>query len=410
MPATLKLNCVTLGLASFVLLATLNTAVTSDESQRLVLLLRPFLAGTVILCIIANAIKRGITARGFIGMAIYLLAVLYGIAAASLNNSLSLVLDSLFIDVPMTMSGIYLLSAVGNRDDSGQFIQDEQVKFFVYYPVIAVFVTAAVGGFIFEFPPRFNFEYGSGQIGQDVVYSLGLTNFYGLATIAAAYLTIRSETRSRSILMTVFMLFFLVLSLMGGGRGELFATILIVSLILIKNRPILTIGMILCAALVLMISVADLSSLSDSFVIVRRLTDLAGGDLSSRDALLYQVIDLLSNELSCLVFGCGLGYFQTYYGYEFSLYPHNIFAESVVSFGIFFTAIFLFFVARGLRRYWKTVRRLDPFLLVVLFFSIIGLKSGYLLGSWIFVAAFFNLAALAVTKRSHEVRINAIPN
>ncbi|SDH43565.1 O-antigen ligase [Variovorax sp. OV700] len=408
MPATLKLNFVTLGLASFFLLATLNTAVTSDESQRLVLFLRPFLVGVVIACIIANAIKRGITPRGFIGIAIYLLAVLYGIAAASLNNSLSLVLDSLFIDVPMALSGIYLLSAVGNLDDNRQFIQDEQAKFFVYYPFIAVLVTAVVGGFIFEIPPRFNFEYGSDQLGQDVVYSLGLTNFYGLATIAAAYLNIRSKTRLRSILMTVLMLFFLALSLLGGGRGELFATILIVALILIKNRPIFTIGIISCAALMLMISVADLSSLSDSFVIVRRLTDLAGGDLSSRDALLYQVIDLLSDELNCLIFGCGPGYFQIYYRYDFGLYPHNLLAESVVSFGIFFTAVFLFFVGRGLRRYWKAVGRLDPFLLLVLFFSIVGLKSGYLFGSWIFVAAFFNLAALAVTRRSYEPNINAI--
>lgn len=408
MPATLKLNYVTLGLASFFLLATLNTAITSDESRRLVLFLRPFLGGVVIVCIIANAIRRGITARGFIGMAIYLLAVLYGIAAASLNNSLSMVFDPLFIDVPMGLSGIYLLSAVGSRDDNKQFIQDEQVKFFVYYPVIAVLVTVAVGGFIFEIPPRFNFEYDSDQLGKDVIYSLGLTNFYGLAAIAAAYLNVGSRTRLRSVLMTVLMLFFLALALMGGGRGELFATVLIVALIHIKNRPIFTIGIILCAALVLMVSVTDWSSLSDSFVIVQRLTDLAGGDLSSRDALLYQVIDLLSNELSCLIFGCGPGYFQTYYRYDFGLYPHNLLAESVVSFGIFLTAIFLFFVARGLRRYWKSVGRLDPFLLVVLFFSIVGLKSGYLFGSWVFVAAFFNLAALAVTKRSYEPNLNAI--
>ncbi|MDQ0042710.1 O-antigen ligase family protein [Variovorax boronicumulans] len=392
-------NYVTVGLASFIVLATINTTITSALSQQVVLLLRPLLALIIVGSIVANVLKRGLKVRGFLGMALYTVAAVYGIGLSMLTNSLGIVLESLFIDVPLTLSGIYLISAARSASN-GRFIQDTQVKFFVCYAVVTLIVTAAVGGFIPGAPPQFNFEYGSSQIGQDQTYSLGLTNFYGLATIAAAFLTIRSEKRWRTALLGSLMLLFFALSLMGGGRGELFATLFIVLFIMLRHRPIYMTGTMLCIGLVLAFAVSDWSDLLDSWVIARRLADFAGGDLSSRDSLLLQAGELLMAQPQCLFFGCGPGYFQNYYNYEFSLYPHNVVAESVISYGILITMIFMGFVAIGLVRYWKSVRRIDAFLLMTLFFFIVGMKSGNLFGSWLLVASVFNLAVLAVGSKS----------
>jgi hypothetical protein len=124
-------------------------------------------------------------------------------------------------------------------------------------------------------------------------------------------------------------------------------------------------------------------------VAVQRFYLLFEGDLSSRDSLFGQVLDLLANQPSCILFGCGPGFFQRYYGYDFGYYPHNSIAEASVIYGLPLLIVGLAFAAHGFVKYYKKVGGLDLFLIFFIYNVLISLKSGYLFGSWVLIASVF---------------------
>ena len=142
-------------------------------------------------------------------------------------------------------------------------------------------------------------------------------------------------------------------------------------------------------ALVVVVLIFSSMNVFEDVVAVQRFYLLFEGDLSSRDSLLGQVLDLLANQPSCILFGCGPGFFQRYYGYDFGYYPHNSIAEALVVYGLPVLIVGLVFAANGLVKYYKKVGGVDLFLIYFSYSCLVSLKSGYLFGSWVVVAGVF---------------------
>ena len=118
----------------------------------------------------------------------------------------------------------------------------------------------------------------------------------------------------------------------------------------------------------------------DELLIVRRFAKLfETGIFGSRDILLGQSIDLLKEQTVCSVIGCGFNYFQVYYDYNFGLYPHNIFAELLITFGIFLGMILIIFILLGTAYGFFSFYSKNFFYWILLYYLGISLKSGSLI-------------------------------
>jgi hypothetical protein len=113
------------------------------------------------------------------------------------------------------------------------------------------------------------------------------------------------------------------LSALGGARGDFLVGGIVVLLIIIRCGSLKTGALILLPLLLFSLSYLDISA--DDFLIIKRFSVIGDGNFGLRDVLLLQSIELLSEEIKCLAMGCGLNYFQIYYGYGYGMYPHNIF-------------------------------------------------------------------------------------
>jgi len=161
-----------------------------------------------------------------------------------------------------------------------------------------------------------------------------------------------------------------------------------------------------------MFAIMDLNAvlLRDQLVVFERFELLLTGDFSDRDLLIKQAINLLSGQPLCLVFGCGPGYFQMFYGYEFGLYPHNSIAEALLIYGLPLMLLITVLTAFGVIKYFKSVGSVDLFVVTVTYAFLISLKSGHLFGSWMLIAGVFFIISVAF--RSLPIKllsINATP-
>src|SRR5690606_22950653 len=108
-----------------------------------------------------------------------------------------------------------------------------------------------------------------------------------------------------------------------------------------------------------------------------------------RDVLLGQAFYLLANEPQCLLIGCGIGYFQDYWNYPLGMYPHNLFLESIISFGAVLTLLALSLAFLGFREIYKREGKGSSFIAISVYFLLIGLKSGGLFSSWVATSSVF---------------------
>jgi hypothetical protein len=123
-------------------------------------------------------------------------------------------------------------------------------------------------------------------------------------------------------------------------------------------------------------------------------------NLGMRDILFYQSIELVSNEIPCMLIGCGLNYFQNYYGHEFGMYPHNYLSESIISFGLFITIGMIIAIILGFLIYLRSETKSTLFILLLGYFLIVALKGGYFIGHW-FVNASFIFFLCYIFKIAH---------
>lgn len=267
-----------------------------------------------------------------------------------------------------------------------------EAKILVIYFAVFFLLTVALGGFRLEFPPGFLFEVQTGNHGSIVSYGQGVTKFFGLGAILTAFLGSHERRTTMRWVLTTLMLMFLVLSLMGGARGDAIATVLTISLLYSLKTPIRLIVFV-CIALLfatLFISVED-------FILLRRLELLmSGGGLGAREELYADAVGLLSAQPRCVMFGCGFDYYQAYYGLSAGLYPHNFLLEFLITFGAPLTSFLLVGFLIGLVRSLLTRDGIDGFLLIVIYFTLIYLKSGSVISGWLFVTGLFYYFGIGV--------------
>ena len=179
------------------------------------------------------------------------------------------------------------------------------------------------------------------DIYREESYSLGLSQFYGFGTIFASFASIKSNSKL-GVSVLLFFTFFLfgVLSVLGGGRGDTIIALGISSLFFLRTFPLQSI-IIIALALIYILFTDLWFILLDGFVFFQRLAEFEDG-LSGRGELLSQSLDLINERPHCLLLGCGFDYFQSFYGYDIGLYPHNVVAEYLITLGNLFI-IFYFY-------------------------------------------------------------------
>ena len=148
------------------------------------------------------------------------------------------------------------------------------------------------------------------------------------------------------------------------------------------------------------LSAADFSWIDD-LTFVLRVLEVSDGDYGMRDVLSAQAINLLVEEPWCIISGCGPGYFQIAHGYDFGLYPHNIFIEGVIIFGLPTIVIAVLLAANGAIIYFQRIgKRVDVFLLILFYYTAVAMKSGYFFGSWFTLVGFIYFIAINFEDKS----------
>lgn len=365
------------GLFGFLVLISINDLTTNELSRLLIILIREISIVLVVCTIGVLFSLRKVHLNQLTAVALYTSLVAYGIALSALNGASELGLQGMPINLLVTISGIVLISRQSNK-----ILPDSFSKYYLIYVLVGLCMTIAIGGLDPSFPPHFVFDYSSALYSSEILYSQGVSQYFGYGALAAALLLAKSESRFRSILLMACVLLMLALSFLGGGRGDSIASAVVTLGYLafqFRTKFLIT---VLVTGLFLLLYIEDWSYILDSFFIFQRLLEVIGGYYGSRDQLLGQVLNLLSIEPRCLVVGCGFGYFQYFYGFEVSLYPHNFLAESLIVFGIPISAIFGIMVLGGVRDYYRKIGSMDLFLLFFALSILVAMKSGSLFGGW----------------------------
>ena len=212
---------------------------------------------------------------------------------------------------------------------------------------------------------------------RDVDYSQGTTALLGLGAAYFLYRAAFNKAISRFLYLFL-AISFLFLSVFGGARGDFAASIMVFVLILFRLYPLrfkLLFSIVSVTAIICFLFTVDINNI----LLYQRFQGVFNNDLGLRDMLLSQTADLLASEPACLISGCGFNFFQLYYGYEFDMYPHNIIAELLITYGMFIGLPIVVLLCVGIwRAYWG-----DAGISFVFYFCIfqigIALKSGTLI-------------------------------
>lgn len=379
------------GVFAYIVVITVGLSTTTIASYSAIQLVRIAAAAVVVVCLLGLSRWR-LRERQLITLAIFSGLVIWAVLASMLSQSLSVISKEFLIDIVVVVAGLLIFS----RADS-KVLPDVVTKIIVLYTVFAASVTLMAGGLMLDFPPRFWFEYGSDQFGAELMYGQGASNFYALSAIAAAFWMVRCKSFLETMLPALLMVLTGALSVIGGARGDTTIGLLIIVVYIGLRAPgksAFVLGMLVASVLL----ISDWVWIED-LTYVKNMLAIGAGDFGSRDILQAQVIDLLASEPRCLVMGCGVGYFQYFYGYELGMYPHNLVLESLVIFGLPLTAIFVFASVCGGFLYYRRIGECDLFLLFTLYAVGVSMKSGSFFGSWLALAGCLYLASHTLVGR-----------
>lgn len=207
----------------------------------------------------------------------------------------------------------------------------------------AILLFVATGALTFTPLPLFKFE---SITGESRAYSQSLTSFLGMGAVLFYLKSCRS--RAFFALFWLFVsLFFLVLTVFGGARGDLLVALVVIFAVEIR-KPSLFRFVVAGAVLTVGIAYVIQQGLWQDILVFNRFLYLfETGTLGERDRLVWDSFALMADEPICIVIGCGYNYFQLYYGYEFGLYPHNVFMELIITYGLIVTLPLIVMVLRG---------------------------------------------------------------
>jgi hypothetical protein len=312
-------------------------------------------------------------------MVLYGIALCHGLILSAANGGMPHVTKQLYADVVLTLTGAYLFSTLRIG-----IVPSQVIAAFVAFATVMLIVTIWGGGFQMTYPPQFFYEYAAAEMGVQIYYSQGVSKFFGLTAIGAIYLAFATRRRGLRLALFGLSLGALGLSLIGGARGDSVAAALIVVAYAALRSPG---SLIIWAAAVLAVALSLQGTIVlEDFMIFNRIMSLTE-DVGLREVLLREAGILLVEKPVCLMVGCGFGFFQSYYGYESGLYPHNIAIEAVIVWGLPVVLIAAVLTLSGLAAYLRRVRgRDDAFLLFYAYFLFLFLKSGTVLGAWFVMA------------------------
>lgn len=388
------------GVLCFLILVTIGLGTTTLDSFEFFRSVRLLALSISIGCALLLVFLDGVDSSQTFALLFFLGAAMWGLGLSIASGAVDIGYQNTLVDTGVVLLGIVLLI---RRD--GIFINTNVVIRYVAYAFLMVAATTFFGGLSFDFPPQFSFEYGSDQMSSRVAYGQSVSFFYGLASLAAANLWVSAKSATYRAAWFSLSILLSSLCLLGGGRGEATFSVLLLAVIYLSHATRATLAVAIAVLFLGAYFVEDWSLLEE-FAFVTRMFDLQGGDYGMRDELFYEAVVLLRENLGCLLIGCGPGFFQKFYGYEFGLYPHNILLESVITFGLFVTLAALIALVRGAYLHWRTGRNFDVFLLFFVYHFLISMKSGYLFGSWFVIIGGLYFISLALIELPARLRLS----
>lgn len=244
-------------------------------------------------------------------------------------------------------------------------------------------------------------------------YSQGVSKIFLVAVIAIVFkVTHEKSSPPNKVGMIVAAVFLFVLSLAGGARGEVIAAIVTLTVIFAQSWKALLLSTLLLILLFIFVSfeLENLIFLEQLPSIWRLVYAYESASWGERDTLLLESLALLLDKPRCVFFGCGLGYFQEYYGYEYGRYPHNWVVEFLISYGILVLIPVLGLAASFVVKNYKNFSINERFLVILsCYFFIISLKSGSLLGDALLYGSFFSLLFTVRKPRKATRKADRIP-
>ncbi len=376
-------SLISIGLFCYFLLSLSPGLITTHLSFSIIKIWQVGLLAILAFSLLTSAIYLQVTQLLFHSLLFLFFIFLYPSLLGGIFGGFQLYLPNLPLDFFLTLIGIILISE-RHRNETN-ILSPKISKALIIFGLISFLLTFLIGGFQLFPYPKFIYEYGSSLIGREEDYSLPMTNWYIFLSLVSASLYSQQRSLSNSIYLFFSALFFFF-ALLSGGRGELIIGALFLFFIFsIKNRR-LVITISITSVIFILVFGSVFYDFISKFSVIERFSILLSGNLSLRDVLLRQASDLLTDNPICLLSGCGASFFQYYNNYDLSLYPHNSIAEAIIIYGIPFVFLMAFFVILGMVKYHKKSQHLDLFLILFVYFFIVSLKSGYLMGSWFLIS------------------------
>lgn len=374
-------------------MSTISGAITTFTVQSLIFYSRIAAGIFLFFTISVGIFKFGIKKTQSYALYLYVSLLAYGVLISIVMDSFSIGSVNLVRDIIVGLLGVLIVSGTMPSERFRTLL----IRLYSCYGILVLLITILLGGLSISFPPTFHLEYIASSLGaaEENTYSLGISNFFGFSAVATA-LFARNEDRKLFVLTGSILAFiFLSLSMLGGGRGESFTALALVLLLI--PRTISLIAVALSIFFYGILSEGNIfTSLQGDFLFIRRFILLLEGNLSSRDILLSQGFSLLSESPQCIFVGCGLGYFQNYFEYDFGSYPHNVVVELLISYGLPIVLVGFILSLAGAFIHYRNTGRIDLIIIFFVYSLVISLKSGYLMGSWMFLAFICYFSALSL--------------
>ncbi|MDV4144357.1 hypothetical protein [Shimia sp. FJ5] len=389
-----------LGVSAFLAATTIGQASASAASLMLFPILRTGLLALAVVFFAIYHLRGKARTSNLFSLALIVFLFAYGLIVTALQGSSSYSIPYFFQSFLIIFFGIFFYSVSAEEENRSKVAINQ-----IWFAILILAFLAITGAIVFDFPPYF--VYDIYVEGGQVTYNQGTSSFFGIAALSSLFLLKASAGRAHQSAMLVLFFVFVLISLLGGGRGEILF-LLVASLHITFHSGLrgIVLGLVAILLIATFFTFADLGFLDDLEIYKRFLVIFLNSDYGLRDVLFSQAIDLLLNDNRCFFFGCGFGAFQSHYQYPPELYPHNILLEALLTWGVPITAlvIILFFV--GLVR-GRSAGALNYFG----FYSVlVGMKSGDILGSWLAFSFIFFYAStgfiLLVRRRASGVALD----
>lgn len=274
----------------------------------------------------------------------------------------------LFLYVLLSLLFCFAIGSITNNNILDGLLR----KSIILYAMFIFALNLYCGGLIIDVPPYFIYQYGD----KPTYYSQGLTMLFMIAAISSMTTIIqRNSDYIKKVISLFLTIFFILLSFLNASRGELIIGITLILIILLFRKPKYLIIMTSIIFIIFMITNIIIPNINDKLLLVRRMDILFSGDFSMRDVLASQALTLIYENPLRFLFGGGFNYFQTYYSYEYGLYPHNLLLELIITFGLPVGIVTMLLLVIGIIRVYKK-QGLNLFMIIGIYILIWSLKSG----------------------------------